>query len=63
MYMEDFTNPPYISIGGLDLTKLSKNVHVLMSLVILNYMHSTLGNRTTLTLDDIDDYTEQVYGN
>ena len=36
-----------------------------MSLVILNYMHSTLGiNRTTLALDDIDDYyTEQVYGN
>ena len=24
------------------------------------YMHSTLGNRTTLALDDLDDYTEQV---
>ena len=34
-----------------------------MSLVILNYMymHSTLDNRTTLALDDIDDYTEQIW--
>ena len=31
-----------------------------MSLLILNYMHSTLGNRTTLALDDIDDYTTSM---